>query len=141
MKLLNLKLDFSTSDISYKFCVYMLKASGFVFFSIKSLENGSFKFYQVISDYIIFCVSFSFSLFMALDGVHQGLTVNIQSIALSVGTAFLWKVSMISIIITKLINIIGARRAFSMLADTQWIDQKVCDNNTCSEIIFSRLIF
>lgn len=118
-------LELFSSETTYKVGVFVMKISGFIFFTVKRNASG-IKYYQSFLDYSIFLVSILFSLSMfVLDNTHK-LNIEIKSSILDIGTVMLLKISLVSILATKLINIFGSRKVFSILKNFERIDKKVC---------------
>lgn len=121
MKLLNL-----ASNTSYRFALFIAKLNGFVFFSVKNTLNGV-KFHQNWIDCVIFVVSFSFNLILSITAQSQKFNAEIKSPIIKIGLDFLFKLSLFSIVFTKLINMIGWREVFNVLKQFELIDKKVCE--------------
>lgn len=120
-------LKITSSDFVYKFNVYVAKLSGFAFFSLKSSGTNEIEFHQSWVDYVLFTLSLSFSCYAFLSGSSNKSRVqlNLQSTILNLGVVTLWLASMVSVIVTKLLNIFLGRRIFQMIVDFRWINQKV----------------
>lgn len=123
MKLLN----FVSPTTSYKLVLFIGKLSGFVFFSAKhTLHDVSF--YENWTDYVIFTISFFFSVVIAVGGSSLSFKVAVKSVIVGIGTDFLFKISLYSIVVTKFINMIGRHETYKILELFKRIDKKVSIN-------------
>lgn len=119
MKLLNV-----SSNFSYRIGFFTLKFFGFAFFTIKRSLNA-IEFQKNLLDYVLFSVSIMFSLILPVIESKLNSKLEIKSTILNVATNVLFKISMISIIVTKLINMTSAKKAFEILKNYERIDKKV----------------
>ena len=120
-----MKLDFKTSDVSHKLSFYALKVSGYAFFSIKTKPDNGFEFFQSKSDYVIFLVSFLFSLLAFVMGASSIINLRLQSPVMNMGTPMIWRTSMFSFLVTKIVFISNARKTFEIMQNLQWMDRQV----------------
>lgn len=105
---------------SYKLGFAISKYSGFMFYSIK-FHSDCFEFYQKFSDYLVFVASFSYSVF-CLFSIHQDSMFMIKSTILQIGLKVLIYSSVVTIVLTKFINMFWARKAFNpmkMILETE----------------------
>lgn len=112
-------------DFVVRATTFIAKLSGFWFLSIKKLSNGTIICHQTRIDYIVFALSLTFSLLTASIGSNESLNVKIKSTILNLGTMFLWKMTLYSIIVTKIVNFIAGRSVFNILQDFKWMDRQV----------------
>lgn len=119
MKLSNL----ISSTFSYKIGYFMIKLTGFCFFTLKHASNG-FEFHQSLFDYLIFILSFCFSFYAAIWG-KQTMEIEIKSKILNIGTMFLFQVTLFAFFVTKSINFIRVRAFFNIFKSYEEIDKKV----------------
>lgn len=112
-------------DFVVRATTFIAKLSGFWFLSIKSLSNGTIVCHQTRIDYVVFALSLTFSLLTASIGSNETLNVKIKSTILNLGTMFLWKMTLYSIIVTKIVNFIAGRSVFNILQDFKWMDRQV----------------
>jgi hypothetical protein len=110
-------------ETSYKAGFFGAKFSGFVFYSLKSSQNGV-KFHRNFFDYFIFFVSLTFSLYNLVFG-NQDLKIEVKSQIMDIGMMILFQLSLVSIVLTKGINMFGAPEAFNMMKILVEIDKKV----------------
>jgi hypothetical protein len=112
--------------VNFLLCgIFILKICGFGFFTVKSSLNG-LTYQKNILDYGFFVASFAFSFVLYDLEMSHSIDMNIKSVILNIGTVFLFRVAMISVIITKVANMIGSREAFTIFQDFERINKKVC---------------
>lgn len=119
-----MQLELSDPDLAYKCCLYGLKLSGFIFFSYSTI-NGRIHFVQKFTDLALFLISFAFSLYLAVTGGQRDIFLSVKSQILNLGTGFAWKLSLISVVLTKLVNIAAARQGFLIIKHSRSIDHEV----------------
>lgn len=102
---------------------FISKVSGYVFFSIKNNSNGIY-FVRTIFDYASFFASLTFSFYVLFYG-ENSLKVEIQSRLLMLGTGLLFSLSVVSVSITKIINMFWADKEFEAMKISLEIDTKV----------------
>lgn len=120
-----MKLDFTSSDLSYNTSITILKLSGFLFFTVVTTPEGLTEFRQFWSDYASFLISISFSIYIAFCSESSDLNFKRKSTILNLGTEFLWKISLFSILLTKIILLISARQGFNVVRLAKLIDRQV----------------
>lgn len=110
---------------NYNLSLLILKLSGFIFFTIKVSSNNILECHRLFFDYLAFFVSFSFSCYAYRTGSNINTTNRLKSTVLNLGTRILWNVSMLSIIITKFVNMIACQHGFKIFVDLKWFDHQV----------------
>lgn len=130
-------LNFLTSDTSYKVGVFSLKLCGFGFFTVKRSING-LKYHQSVFDVAVFLVSISFSLSLLMLERNRDLRLEVKSVILNAGTSILFKLSLLSIVVTKCINMFWSRKFFNVLKILARIDKKVWETFKRSLKLFNR---
>jgi hypothetical protein len=108
-----------------KFIYLLLKVSGYGFFTVTNFADG-IKYRRTFPDCAFFVVSFSVTLCVFLFGGTVSSSAEIQSMILLIGTSFLLKTSLLSILCTKAVNFAGRGKAFEMLKNFETIENKVC---------------
>lgn len=126
LSLRNMKLsDRKLYELVFKATALIAKVSGFSFFSMKSLSNCQVVYRQSWIDYALFVSSLSFSFLVTIIGSQNDITLKVNSQILSLGMAFLIKVSFYSVILTKLVNVFSGRNIFNVMLDFKWMYRKV----------------
>lgn len=120
-----MKVDIISLEFLFKMLLFVMKTSGFAFYSVKWSDNGAVQIYNSFSDYLIFGLSFLLS--AAVIYISGGTTreVGIKSVILSDGTILLWQLSLIASMITKVLNFFSDQKSFSIFLDLRWFERKV----------------
>lgn len=119
-----MQLDLSDTNLVNKFGAYLLKLSGFIFFSYVVI-GGRIHYVRKWTDFVLFSISFGFSFYLAATGGGKDMKLVLKSKILNLGTVFLWKVTLISVVLTKLVNIVATRAGFEVIEHLSRIDQQV----------------
>lgn len=117
-------LNVLSSKTSYKLGFLILKISGYVFFTVDYSLN-EVKYRQTWTDKGIFIISFVFNIILFVLGIRTSLNIEIRSVILFIGTNILYKISLFTLVCTKLINFIGCQKAFGIIRNFLRIDKKV----------------
>lgn len=119
-----MQLDLSDTNLVNKFSVHLLRLSGFIFFSY-AVTDGRIHYVQKWTDFVLFAISFVFSMYLAATGGGKDIKLVLKSKILNLGTVFLWKATLISVVLIKLVNIVAARAGFAVIEHLTTIDQQV----------------
>lgn len=109
---------------SYKLGFYTSKISGFMFFTA-NFESSKVKYQRRWIDFLLFFMSFALNVYLFGFAENFNMNFKIRSEILYVGTQFLYKVSLFTIICTKFNNFVRAKKAFGILRSFEIIDEKV----------------
>lgn len=109
----------------FKLPFFIIKWSGYIFFTPTILNNDNLHFVQTWTDYFIFFISLAYSFITLKIEYDQQTIFQIRSNILSLGVSVLTKSTVINAFLSKLVNFFGARKAFKILNGLQFLDDKV----------------
>lgn len=113
------------SNAAYNFSFWMIKLSGYAFYTIRKLKNGNIKFYQSWLDYLAAAISVTFSIYAVFGGLHKSFDLNLKSTILEIGMMAFFQIAIVGTMVAKVNNFLYARKCFRILLDFQWIDRMV----------------
>lgn len=120
-----MKSNAKFSDDGYKFSFWLVKASGYTFFSVRNTKDGNVEFYRTWTDYLAFVLSFSFSFISVFCGVYRSFEIELKSAILGIGLTSFFQIAIINTVFTKVTNFLYSRRSFRIIYEFKWIDRLV----------------
>lgn len=112
-------------DRSFQLAFTVVKLSGYIFYTIKDGENNKINFKRTFIDYGLFALSFLFSVFAYLHIGNRSFNANLKSAVMSIAMNLLFKLLLISVMLTKIYHFVRAKNAFDIVASFKWIEVKV----------------
>lgn len=101
------------------------KLSGFLFISIDFNDSNVITIKQSRLNYVIFAISFGFSLFANTFDAHLNIVTITQSKLTEIGVHFVTRCMLVSMCVLKLLNIVYKRRFFEIVSKLHWCHMKV----------------
>lgn len=109
---------------SFRYCYYVNKLSGYMFFSIKKTSE-SYKFSSTKFDFFVFVSSLVLSLWSFYETLEISSVYFSKSVVLKLGFLLSAKLAALHSLILIFCNFINRKHLFKIIENFDWMDQKV----------------